>query len=136
MVIHVLIIILQTNICEITCAIYMTFLDNPIKTICINKADEFTSQVFNAYYIASGINIEHLVAHIHTQNGPAESFIKSLQVIARLMLMRIDLPISSWGMCYFTCCNIYSYKTNKLPSIFSFTIFFWLAAKYFPFKNF
>ena len=44
-----------------------------------------------------GINIEHLVAHTHTQNGLAESFIKRLQLITRPLIMKAKLPTSSWG---------------------------------------
>ena len=44
-----------------------------------------------------GINIEHPVAHTHTQNGLAESFIKCLQLIARPLLMKTKLPIFAWG---------------------------------------
>ena len=44
-----------------------------------------------------GIKVEHPVAHVHTQNGLAESFIKRLQLIARPLLMRTKLPISTWG---------------------------------------
>ena len=41
------------------------------------------------------INIEHPIAHTHTQNGLAESFIKRLQLIARSLLMKIKLPTSA-----------------------------------------
>ena len=44
-----------------------------------------------------GINIEHLVAHTHAQNGLAESFIKRLQLIARSLLMKTKLPTFAWG---------------------------------------
>ena len=44
-----------------------------------------------------GINVEHSVAHIHTQNGLAESLIKRLQLIARPLLMKTKLPVSTWG---------------------------------------
>jgi len=47
--------------------------------------------------MSTGINIEHPVAHVHTQNGLAESFIKHLQLIARPLLMRAKLPLSIWG---------------------------------------
>jgi len=43
------------------------------------------------------ISVEHPVAHVHTQNGLAESFIKRLQLIARLLLMKSKLPMSAWG---------------------------------------
>ena len=73
------------------------FLDYPIKTICFDNAGEFTSQTFIDYCMSVGINIEHLVAHTHTQNGLTESFIKRLQLIARPLLMKTKLPTSAWG---------------------------------------
>jgi hypothetical protein len=42
-----------------------------------------------------GINVEHLVAHAHTQNGLVDSFIKQLQLIARPLLMKTKLPVST-----------------------------------------
>ena len=47
--------------------------------------------------MSTGIIIEHPVAHVHTQNGLAESLIKRLQLIARPLIMRIKLSISVWG---------------------------------------
>ena len=44
-----------------------------------------------------GINIEHPVAHTHTQNGLAKSFIKRLQLIARPLLMKTKLSTSTWA---------------------------------------
>ena len=73
------------------------FPDNPIKTIRLDNAGEFTSQAFNDYCTAIEITIEHPVAHVHTQNGLAKSFIKRIQLIARPLLMRAKLPISTWG---------------------------------------
>ena len=54
------------------------FLDNLIKTICLDNASEFTSNSFNEYCMSIEINVEHPVAHVHTQNGLAELFIKHL----------------------------------------------------------
>ena len=73
------------------------FPDNPIKTIRLDNGAEFTSQAFNDYCNAIGITIERPVAHVHTQDGLAESFIKRIQLIARPLLMRAKLPISAWG---------------------------------------
>ena len=44
-----------------------------------------------------GINVQHLVAHVHFQNGLAESFIKCLQLIARPLLLKTKLSLSAWG---------------------------------------
>ncbi|XP_038984372.1 uncharacterized protein LOC120111397 [Phoenix dactylifera] len=73
------------------------FPDYPIKTIRLDNAGEFTSQAFNSYCMSIGIDIEHPVAHTHTQNGLAESFIKRLQLIAKPLLMKSKLPVSAWG---------------------------------------
>ena len=73
------------------------FPDFSIKSIRLDNAAEFTSQTFDTYCMSVGIDVEHPVAHVHTQNGLAESFIKHLQLIARPMLMKTKLPVSAWG---------------------------------------
>ena len=47
--------------------------------------------------MSNRIKVEHLVAHVHTQNGLAESLIKRLQLIARPLIMKSKLPSSIWG---------------------------------------
>ena len=69
--------------------------DYPIKTIRLDNVDEFTSQTLNDYCMSIGINIKHPIAHVHTQNGLAESLIKRLQLIARPLLMKTKLPTST-----------------------------------------
>ena len=44
-----------------------------------------------------GIDVQYSIAHVHTQNGLAESFIKRLQLIARPLLLNTKLPLSAWG---------------------------------------
>ena len=62
-----------------------------------DNAGEFTSKTFDEYCKSVGIDVEHPVPHVHTQNGFAESLIKRLQVIARTLLLRTKLPISVLG---------------------------------------
>jgi hypothetical protein len=62
-----------------------------------------------------GIDVEHLVAHTHTQNGLAESFIKRLQMIARLLLMKTKLPVSAWGHVILHAASLVSHQANCLP---------------------
>ena len=38
----------------------------------LDNGGEFTSQAFNDYCTAIEILVEHLVAHVHTQNGIVE----------------------------------------------------------------
>nr|GEY15353.1 hypothetical protein [Tanacetum cinerariifolium] len=72
------------------------FLDYIVKRVRLDNAGEFTSHAFNDYCMSVGIDVEHLVAHVHTQNGLAESLIKRLQLIAIPLIMRTKLPISMW----------------------------------------
>ena len=73
------------------------FPDYNIGSIRLDNAGEFTSKAFNEFCASIGIRVEHPVAHVHTQNGLAESFIKRLQLIARPLIMKTNLPVTVWG---------------------------------------
>ena len=73
------------------------FPDYPIKKIRLDNVGEFTSHAFNEYCMSIGIEVEHPVAHVHTQNGLAESLIKRLKLIAKPLLMKANLPMTTWG---------------------------------------
>ena len=55
-------------------------------------AGELTSRSFDDYCISLGIDVEHHVPHVHTQNVLAEVFIKRMQLITRALLMKTKLP--------------------------------------------
>ena len=42
-----------------------------------------------------GIEVEHPVPHVHSQNSLAEATIKCLQLIAQALVMRTSLPVSA-----------------------------------------
>ena len=44
-----------------------------------------------------GIDVEHPVPHVHTQNGLVEATIKRLQMVARALVMRTNLSLFVWG---------------------------------------
>ena len=71
--------------------------DYPIKSIQLDNDEEFTSQTFDDYCMLVGIDVEHPVPHVHTQNSLAEAFIMRLQLITRTLVMRTILPVSAWG---------------------------------------
>ncbi|GJW92904.1 retrovirus-related pol polyprotein from transposon TNT 1-94 [Tanacetum coccineum] len=71
--------------------------DYTVKHVKLDNAGEFTSQAFNDYCMSVGIIVEHPVAHVHTQNGLAESLIKRLQLIAKPLIMRTKLLVCIWG---------------------------------------
>ncbi|KAM1407736.1 hypothetical protein ACFX2I_008345 [Malus domestica] len=71
--------------------------DYPIKSIRLDNAGEFTSKTFDDYCMSVGVEVEHPIPHVHTQNGLAEAFIKRLQMIARSLVIRTKLPIAAWG---------------------------------------
>ena len=53
-----------------------------------------------------GIDVQHPVAHVHSQNGLAESFIKHLQLIARPLLLKTKLHLSAWGHAIIHAANL------------------------------
>ena len=65
-----------------------------IKSIRIDNVGEFTSKSFDVYCPSLGIEVEHPILHVHTQNGLAESLIKHVQIIARILLLRTKLGSS------------------------------------------
>ena len=73
------------------------FPDSPIRKIRLDNASEFISQAFDDYCMSIGIDVEHPAAHTHTQNGLAKLLIKKFQIIARPLLMKSKLPVSTWG---------------------------------------
>ena len=73
------------------------FPDYPIKGIRMDNAGEFTSKSFDTYCASLGIEVEHPVAYVYTQNGLAESLIKHIQIIARTLLLRTNLNDTAWG---------------------------------------
>jgi hypothetical protein len=71
--------------------------ENRIKSIRMDNAAEFSSRAFNDYCMALGIEVQHSVPYVHTQNGLAESLIKRIKLTARPLLMNCKLPTSCWG---------------------------------------
>lgn len=49
--------------------------EHRIQSIRIDNAAEFTSHAFDDYCMALGIQVQHSVPYVHTQNGLAESLI-------------------------------------------------------------
>jgi transposase InsO family protein len=91
--------------------------DNRIHTqssssIRMDNTGEFRSKAFDDYCLALGIKVEHLVPHVHTQNGLAESLIKMIKWIARPLLQNCRLPTSCWGPCSVACCSTDSTQAN------------------------
>jgi hypothetical protein len=52
----------------------------------MDNAAEFSLKAFNDYCMVLGINVEHSVPYVHTQNGLAKSLIKRVKLIARPLL--------------------------------------------------
>jgi hypothetical protein len=68
-----------------------------IKSIHMDNAAEFLSQLFNDYYMTQGIEVQHYALYVHTQNSLTESLIKRIKLIARPLLQCYNLPTSCWG---------------------------------------
>jgi hypothetical protein len=62
----------------------------------MDNTTEFSSWAFNDYCKALGIQVQHSVPYVHTQNRLAESLIKRIKLITR-PLQNSNLPTSCWG---------------------------------------
>ena len=71
------------------------FPDNQIKKIRQDNTREFISKSFLEFCSATGIEVEHHVAHVHTQNGLIKLLIKHLQWIACPLLLHSKLSITA-----------------------------------------
>ena len=62
-----------------------------------------------------GIDAHYPIAHVHTQNGLAESFIKHLQLITRPLLLKTKLLVSAWGHAILHTANLFHFRptTNQ-----------------------
>ena len=75
--------------------------DHFIKSIRLDNAGVFTSKTFDDYCMSIGIDVEHPVPHVHTQNGLAEAAIKRIQMVTRTLVMRTNLSLFTWGYAIF-----------------------------------
>lgn len=71
------------------------FPNHPIKNVRVDNAAEYVSKSFQEFCSSSGIVLETSVPHAH--NTSAENFVKQIQMIARPLLLRSQLPLSCWG---------------------------------------
>jgi hypothetical protein len=71
--------------------------EHRIQSVRIDNVAEFSSRAFNDYCMALGIQVQHSVPYVHTQNDLAKSLIKRIKLIARPLLMNCKLPTSCWG---------------------------------------
>ena len=64
--------------------------------------------------MSQGIDVEHPVLHVHTQNGLAEATIKRLQMVARVLVMRSNLPESAWGYTILHAALLIRFRPTRL----------------------
>jgi hypothetical protein len=72
----------------------------------MDNTDKFSSKAFNDYCMALGVQIQHLVPYVHTQNGLAKALIKRVKLIARPLLQNCNLPTSCWGHAVLHAANL------------------------------
>jgi hypothetical protein len=56
--------------------------------------------------MAQGIEVQHSVPYVQTQNGLVESLIKRIKLIVRPLLHNCNLPITCWGHAVLYAANL------------------------------
>ena len=59
-----------------------------------------------------GIDVQHLVTHVHSQNRLAKSSITLQQLIARPLLLKTKLPLLAWGHAIIHATNLISLRST------------------------
>jgi hypothetical protein len=67
--------------------------------------------------MAQGIEVQHSVSYVHTQNGPAESLIKRNKLIARPLLHNCNLPITYWGLAVLHAADLIQLRPTAYHSV-------------------
>ena len=70
-----------------------------------------------------GIDVQYSVSHVQTHNGLAESFIKRLQLIARLLLLNTKLPLSAWGHAIIHAVNLIRLRPTTNQDLSHYNLF-------------
>jgi IS30 family transposase len=88
--------------------------EHRIQSIRMDNVVEFSSHAFNDYCMALGIQVQHLVPYVHTQNDLVESLIKRIKLVAHPLLMNCSFAYIMLASCSFTCCRPTTTKTNYI----------------------
>jgi hypothetical protein len=73
------------------------FPEHRLQYVRLDNAAEFSSRGFNDYCMAEGIEMQHSMSYVHTQNGLVEYPIKRIKLIAKSLLHNYNLSIICWG---------------------------------------
>ena len=84
----------------------------PLKRIRVDNAGEYISKSMEEYCKATGTDLEMSVAHAH--NSGAENVVKQIQMIARPLLLRSNLPTSCWGHAVLHAGALLQYRPSGL----------------------
>ena len=82
----------------------------PIKRIRVDNAGEYLSKSMEEFCKANGTDLEVSVAYAH--NTGAENMVKLIQMIARPMLLRSNLPTSCWGHAVLHAGDLLQYRPS------------------------
>ena len=63
------------------------------------------------------LDVQHPVAHVHSQNELAESFIKRLQLIVRPLLLKSKLPLLAWGHSIIHAANLIRLRPTAIHDL-------------------
>jgi hypothetical protein len=73
------------------------FSEHRLQSVRLDNTVEFSSRAFDDYCMAQGIEVQHSVSYVHTQNCLVEYLFKRVKLIVRPLLHNCNLPITCWG---------------------------------------
>jgi hypothetical protein len=94
------------------------YLEYRLQSVRLDNATKLSSRVFNDYYMARGIEVQHSVPYVHIQNGFVESLIKRIKLIVRPLLYNCNLPITYWAHAVLHAAELIQLRPTAYRSVF------------------
>ena len=85
---------------------------NPVQTVRLDGAKEFTQGPMSKHMISKGIDVQITAPYAHEQNGKIERYIRTIEDGIQTLLADSKLPLSFWGDAALT----FVYLRKRLPT--------------------
>jgi hypothetical protein len=112
------------------------FSEHRLQFVRLDNTVEFSSRAFDDYCMAQGIEVQHSVSYVHTQNCLVESLFKRVKLIVRQLLHNCNLPITFWGHAVWHAADLIQLRPTAYYSTFSLSLILGNAPSIFHLQKF
>jgi hypothetical protein len=99
------------------------FSEHKKQSIRLDNGVKFSSQAFNDYCMAQGIQVQYLVIYVYIQNGLTESLVKRIKLIARHLLHNCNLSITYWSHAVLRVVDLIQFLPTSYHNTFRYILY-------------